>query len=274
MDNGSGNDFVLSHLKAAISEDKLDQAINLEMLPALAEGLGPIVCQYMQQKGGPLSEGSFPDATILYKMANNFNQDAPRVRALLETCNSDQDSHWQRLHQQLEVAVRRKWPTISLMYQEEIAQRTWLRIHRYLPRFLFLARFSTWVTRILLNEYLRLKPKIEKEKRQRSLDEPYQEGRTLADVLPSAEAKPHQKVEREQALQQFWQRLEQLGQALDCSILRLHLAGYKLEEIKEELGGKPSVSTIWKRRKRLIQRIKEDEVIREIAQALGILPLE
>ena len=72
MDNESLYDFVLSHLKTAISKDKLDQAISLEILPALAEGLEPIIRQYMQQTDCPLDKECFPDSTILYRMANNF----------------------------------------------------------------------------------------------------------------------------------------------------------------------------------------------------------
>ena len=265
-------DVILSCLEEAICKQELENSIKLEMLPALAQALEPVIGQYVAKKE------SFPDSKTFRAIVNNFNQDGPRVRVLVKTRYADPDGHWQTLREQLERNARRRWPNIGSFYQEEIADRAWIRIHRYLPGFLFVSRFSTWGTTILLNEYLRLKPKIEKDKQKRSLDQADEKGRTLGDLLPSPTLGPQAEVERKQDLQQLRERIEELGQALDLKILLLHIKGYKLEEIKRELtremASAPAVSTIWKRKKRIMLRIKEDEVIRKIAQRLGILPAE
>ena len=252
-------------LAAAHDHQELDSSITREMLPALAEHLQPIVTRYVDK------EGTLPERKTLSVMVRNFNQDGPRVLALLKTHEHDKNGYWKDLRKQLERFAKRRFREVGSHYQEEIATRTWIRIHRYLPNYLFLAAFSTWNTTILNREYLRLRAKIEKEQQEASFEDPVGErGQTLGDYQPAPNPTPLATIERQQATEEFWQRLAQLGKELDLKILRLHMQGYTLEQIQQQLGGSPSLSTISRRLKRLKQRMREDEVIKEIAERLGI----
>lgn len=256
---------ILSLLTEASTYQQLDGSINSEMWATLAQGLERVIRQYIAQKG------ALPDPRTFRVMVHNFNQDGPRVQALLQTRDFDEYGYWQKLRQDLEQQAGKKWHFIGSVYREEMADRAWIRIHQHLPNFLFLSRFSTWGSTILLREYLRLKPKWERDRQRRSLDEPNEEGWTLADTLPSDKRSPEEEVTHKLLVLDFWMRLEQLHNGLDLKILRLHLQGYKLAEIQDELGEDAiSVSTIWRRLDRIKKRLLKDEIIHSIAQELGI----
>lgn len=258
-------DTILSLLAEASADQPLHECIRTEMWPTLAQALERVIAQYIAQKG------IIPDPRTFRVMVHNFNQDGPRVQALLQTRDVDEDGYWQKLRQELERQAQKKWRFIGSLYQEEMADRTWLRIHQHLPNFLFLSRFSTWASSILLREYLRLKPKWERDKERRSLDEPNEGGWTLADTLLSQQRGPEEQVTNELLILDFWTRFEQLHNGLDLKILRLHLEGYKLAEIQEQLGEDSiSVSTIWRRLDRIKKRLLKDEIIHSIAEELGI----
>ncbi|MGB0384460.1 MAG: RNA polymerase sigma factor [Ardenticatenaceae bacterium] len=258
-------DSILSLLTEASTDQQWDDRIRAEMWPALAQALERVIGQYIAQKG------ALPDPRTFRVMVHNFNQDGPRVQALLRTRDFDEEQYWQKLRQDLERQVGKKWPFIGSVYREEIADRAWIRIHKSLPNFLFLSRFSTWGTSILLREYLRLKPKWERDRQTRSLDEPNEAGWTLADTLLSHERSPEEVVTHKLLIEDLWKRLEQLYNGLDLKILRLHLEGYKLAQIQEQLGEDPiSVSTIWRRLDRIKRRLRKDKVIHSIAEELGI----
>lgn len=258
-------DTILSLLTEASADQALHDNIRAEMWPALAQALERVIGQYIAQKG------ALPDPRTFRVMVYNFNQDGPRVQALLESRDVDEQQYWQTLRQDLERQAGKKWHFIGSVYREEMTDRTWIRIHQHLPNFLFLSRFSTWASSILLREYLRLKPKWERDRERRSLDKPNEKGWTLGDILPSDKPSPEEQVTLQLLIEDFWKRLQQLHNGLDVRILRLHLAGYKLVEIQDQLGEDPiSVSTIWRRLDRIKKRLLKDEIIHSIAEDLEV----
>lgn len=258
-------DTILSLLTEASADQPLHDDMRAEMWPTLAQALERVMAQYIAQKG------TLPDPRSFRVIVYNFNQDGPRVQALLESREVDEYGYWQSLRQDLEEQARKKWYFVGSVYREEMTDRTWIRIHQHLPNFLFLSRFSTWASSILLREYLRLKPKWERDRQRRSLDDRDQAGWTLADTLASDKPSPEEQVTHQLLIVDFWKRLQQLHNGLDVKILRLHLEGYKLAEIQEQLGEDSiSVSTIWRRLDRIKKRLLKDEIMHSIAKELGV----
>jgi len=258
-------DTIFSLLSEASTNQPLHSRISAEMWPTLAQALECVIGQYIAQKG------ALPDTRTFRVMVYNFNQDGPRVQALLQSRDFDEEQYWHKLRQDLEQQAGKKWHFIGSVYREEMTDRTWIRIHKHLPNFLFLSRFSTWASSILLREYLRLKPKWERDRQRRSLDKPNEKGWTLAETLPSDERSPEEQVTHKLLIVDFWKRLQQLHNGLDLKILRLHLEGYKLAEIQEQLGEDSiSLSTIWRRLDRIKKRLLKDEIIHSIAEELGV----
>ena len=258
-------------LQTALHANRLDESIMAAMLPPLTTALEPILTRYLAQE-----EGVFPDQDLFCTMVNNFNLDGPMVTHLVARDTPQAVAFWQQLEQQLTRKTGQKWSSIGSHYQDEIVSRTMRRIERYLPKFLFQARFSTWVHTIWTREYLRLKDKIEAEQSNEiSLEQELAGGGSIGDTLMAQEADPADVAARRQAEEALQARIKALGQSLDVTILRLHLAGYKLEEIKQTLqaGGQqaPSIATIKRRKDRLVARLKEDDEIRQLALELGIV---
>ena len=142
-------------LTEAYFHQQLDERITHDMLPKLAEAIEPVIDQYIAKYG------SRPNVKVFRSMVNNFTQDGPRVQALLETRESDEQRYWQTLQLHFVRYAQRKWPTLASLHQKEIAHRACIRMKRSLPSFLFLARFATWGSTALSVEYLRLKGQIE-----------------------------------------------------------------------------------------------------------------
>lgn len=258
-------DIILNLFAEASTDQPLDDSITVEMWPAFAQALERVIRQYIAKKG------TLPDPRAFRKIVHNFNKDGTRVQALLQTRDFDEYGYWERLRQDLSKQTYHKWRFIGLLYQEEIVDRTVIRIHKNLPHFLFLSRFSTWGSTILLREYLRMEKAIKRDMQIRSLDEPNEEGWTLADTLISDLDTPEEKMMHKSLMLDFWKRLDDIYNGLDLKILRLHLEGYKLAEIQEQLGENPiSVSTIWRRLDRIKKRLLKDEIIYTIAEELGI----
>lgn len=142
-------------LEEAYIHQQLHSSIRREMLPQLAEAIEPVIEQYITKYG------SRPNVKVFRTIVNNFAQDGPRVQALLETRESDEKRLWLSLQLHFVRYARRKWQTLALLHQKEIANRACVRMKEALPSFLFLAGFATWSSTTLLFEYLRLRREIE-----------------------------------------------------------------------------------------------------------------
>ena len=244
----------------------LDSGLTVEILPILAQALEPIIARYLTHYH------AFPDLNTFRAMVNNFSQDGPLVQALLNYNSSEAAALWQELYQKLINQTRQQWPELDAHYQDKIVGETYLRIYRYLPDFLFKSRLHTWIFTILKNEYLRLKDKIKAEQKQKlSLDDKIGPGLSSNDCLASSTPGPPEIMARQQALDDFWQRLLKLRDQLDIKILRLHLEGYNQLEIQQQIGCVRSISAISRRIDRLLKLLRTDEGIREIVRRLGIL---
>lgn len=253
---------VLHEITHLHQNNGLDSKLTPEMLPALAESLTPHIDRYLAKFN------SFPEGKLFRPIVNNYVKDGPWVETLSAVDSPGAGQSWNQLRETLLKTTRQKWTWLSSAYRDEIVDRALIRIERNLPSFLFMARFNTWVTTILIREYLRLEGKIkEEEERERSIDDPENNPE-----IPGPSPLPEDATEKGQVILELQQRIEALGKALDVKILRLHIAGYTLKEIKQQLGkNAPSISTIKRRKDRLLDRLKEDPVVQEIAQELGLL---
>lgn len=256
-------------LRDALKRGTLDPTLTSEMMPALAEALTPYVARYFDK------HGQLPTASILRVMANNFNQDGPLVEALLAHQTVEAGYLWQQVQQKLIRQTQRSWPRVNPVYQDKMVGQSYARVYRHLPKFLFQARLDTWIFTILKNEYLRLRARnLPDLEGQPHLEDTTSDNRTVGERLSTDEPLPEAVTAIEDSRQAFWQRVEQLGQQSGVELLRLHLAGYKLREIKEELGeDSPTLSTIQRRLKRLLAKIEADEVMRELAERLALMGL-
>ncbi len=75
---------ILSLLTEASADQALHEDIRAEMWPTLAEALECVIGQYMAQKG------ALPDPRTFRVIVYNFNQDGPRVQALLQSRDVDE----------------------------------------------------------------------------------------------------------------------------------------------------------------------------------------
>jgi len=245
----------------------LDPQLTAEMVPSLARALQPQVAKYQA------THGQFPTSMVFQTMANNYNQDGPLVQALLDYNSPTSAQLWQVIHQKLLRQAQYRWPHLDVVYQDKVVGEAYLRVYRYLPNFLFLARLDSWIFTILKNEYLRLKSRSEQEQQaKQSLDEPIGDNLTWADQIPSKLPEPSALTDQQQLVADFWARLERLEKQSGVTLLKLHLAGYKLKEIQAELGAdSPVLSTIQRRIQRILQKIETDPEMNELAQRLGVM---
>ncbi|MDM8532697.1 hypothetical protein QUF63_16165 [Anaerolineales bacterium HSG25] len=255
-------------LEQAHQHGLLDESLRHEMFPALSEHLAPHVERYM------VKYDMFPDGKAFRALVSNFNQDGPLVLALMDYHNPRAGELWMQLHQKLETQAQRSFPQLSPVYQDKLVGETYVRVYRYLPKYLFQARLNTWIFTILKNEFLRLKEKMAREQAQTvSLDDPLgEDGLTRGDRIPSDAATPDELTAQGQALADFWAQVERLGKQSGVELLKLHASGYKLKEIQQQLGdNSPVLSTIQRRIQRLIKKIEQDETMNEIARRLGVM---
>lgn len=267
----TSSDLLLQLLVQAYQQKRLDRSITSEMLPDLAEALRPYVAQYEAK------HNSLPDQKSFLAMVENFNQDGPLVLILIDTKSPESMALWDRLRIKFLAKTQRDWSAVDPYDQEEIVNKTIIRIQKNLRKFLFLSRFSTWAYKIWQHECWRLGRKNRDYTKggkflitEISLDKVDDEGRTLGEVLPSAEPDPQEAVEYKQAIAAFWQRLVKLETTLNIKIFQIYIAGHTLEEVKQRLGmDAPSIATIKRRKDKVLKHLKEDEEIRRIAEQLG-----
>lgn len=259
---------VLQTLTEAYEQKKLAGEIKVGMLPALAEALTPHLSRY------EVKYSSFPDLKTMLVIVANFLQDGFRVQTLADEDSPKSIEAWNQLRDYLLNITQKHWPGIGSDYQEEIVSRTLIRVQRYLTRFLFLSQFSTWVYTIWQNECWRLANKIKEEQaKEVSLNQEDGQGQILGDTLPSSGPSPEDSVERNQVVVDFWQRLAKLETEQNIRILKLHLSDYTLMEIQQALGpNAPSLATIKRHKDGVIERLKSDQLIKNIAMRMGILP--
>jgi DNA-directed RNA polymerase specialized sigma24 family protein len=261
---------ILQHLIEAYDCHALDSSLTFEMLPALAESLLPHLTRYQAKYG------SFPEPTTFYTIVRNFNRDGPRVQALAAIDRPEGVRAWEQLRVELLKKSRFTWSELDSDQQEVLADQAWIRVQRYLSTYLFQAQLSTWIFKILTNEHLRLVQQLKAKQPEKitviSLDEELPEGSGRDKRLTADQPILAEGIERQEVIAQLRQRLAQLAQASDIKILALHVNGYTLEEIKTELGENgPALSTIKRRKDRLLARLAADPLTRQIAQELGIL---
>lgn len=261
------NEFIHRQLLELYRAGQLEAGVTPEMLAPLAKSLGPTLRRYQAK------EDTLPNRATLRIMANNFLQDGPLVQSLLNYGSPEAATLWSDLHLRLTQQARRQWFYLDPVYRDKIIGATYLRIYRYLPNFLFKSRLDTWIYTILKNEFLRLRDRIEQEHRQKTyLDKPLWENMTLADYIPAPQVDPLAVITWQQALDEFWQRLDQIEQPPNPEIFRLHMAGYKLHEIQAALGeNSPALSTIHRRIQRMLNHLQVDPVMGDIAGRLGFL---
>lgn len=256
-------------LNQAFQQKQLDGSITQAMLPQLGRALEPVLQRYLAK------EGVWPTPPVFCRLVNNFVQDGPRVQALFNTRERDEQALWQKLRAHLIQRAGKKWPQLSLAEQEEIVDEAWLRVHRYLPGFLFLSRLSSWVETILHNRGLAWWSKNQARlHNETSLDQPVGPGNSteatnLGELLPADERPFDSAWEYTQSAQELWQLLEKLGDELDVTVLRmLYADGYKQTEIAERL--QLSNAKITRHKQRMFERIANDEQIRKMVGQFGI----
>ncbi len=251
----------------ALHNNDLDDSLTADMVPTLVEALEPHLQRYISK------HSSFPEPKTFRAIVNNFIRDGVMVHAFLNLDTIEAIEWWQDLRKKLMHKTQQGYPDLSPADLDEIVAATQKRIQRYLPNFLFIARLSTWVDTIWRNECNRLlKQIIGRQEKETSLDKEDVEGHSLGERLESPGPSPEDRTAHSQTIEDLWERINNLGNEVDVRILRLHLAGHTLEEIKLALGEKPlSIATIKRRIDRTKQRMKEDELIKEIARRLGIL---
>lgn len=255
----------LTLLQQAHQTNRLSQAISEEHLAPLAQAIQPYLKRYTKK------EGEQPDLKTVAIIATNFFFDGPLVEAMLNFTETDSTPSWKALEEKLHREVKNRWPNIGPVYQTELVDRTWERTSRYLKGFLFLSRFNKWVFTILVREYLRLQAKIETEQAQMmTITSTPDSNATLLEQIPTPEAEPDEVVATKDTLTHIWHHLAKLAKDNNVTILRLWLEGYTLQEIQIKLGADaPSISTIKRRKDRLLQMLKEDRVLQQIARQLG-----
>ena len=251
---------ILKRLQQACQQSLLSQAITADLLPLFADALQPYVSQYT------VKYGTSPDERTLLAMVQNFNQDGPRLQAMLTNAFEP----WEQLRQNL-VELTRRRANLEPEEQDELVSQTLIRVQRHLPKFLFLSSFDTWVHAIWQNENRRLLSTIIKRRSfETELLVTSKTERTLLSQGSISDQTPSETTESNQRIEDIRQRLERLLSTPDVKILRLHFQGYTLEEIKRALGpGAPSIATIKRRKDRLLKKLRDDPVLRRIAVELG-----
>ncbi len=255
--------IILQRLTDAYQQQALNESITLEMLPFFAEALEPYLSRYEAK------EGSFPDQKTFLVIVDNFHKDGPLVQALLDANAPDSAKLWAQIRENLRRKTGLRWPDLEIYVQQEIVSQTLERLQQYLPKFLFKSEFATWLHTIWQNEYRRvMKKMVTRRAREVSLDKKDDQGRSLQDTLASSETDPQHIVSDNPA----WARLAQLETNLHVRMLRFHIEGYTLKEIKEKLGDEgPSIATIKRHLDKIKEQLKTDEAMRKIAQDLGFL---
>lgn len=254
----------LNRLTELFDNQLLPPSLTIEMLHPLAEALVPVLDRYVAK------EDVQPDEKIFLAITKNFIQDGIKVQSLFDASNTED---WELLRQELAKTVQKNWGDLGLTEQDDLVNLTLIRIHRGLPGFLFKSSFSTWAIAILKNEYWRLLGKLKKvRERELSLDQENDDGITFSHKLPSSDADPQDTVAQQLIADHLWSIIESKRNSLEAKILRLHAEGHTLEDIKALLGEPaPSISTIQRWVKRLMQMMETDPLVREVAQQYGIL---
>lgn len=247
-------------------QNQLDASLTLPMLPGLAQALETPLERYIARYA------ALPEPPLLWAIVNNFVQDGPLVQAMLNYNRPESAALWREMHTNLTRYTQWKWPHIGSAYQDKIIGEAYIRIYRNLPGFLFKSRLKTWVFIILKNEFLRIKAEIDTNLKQRLyLYDPDKREFQVKDRLSSNRPAPLETVARQQAIDDFWERLNNLRDDLDVKILRLHIEGYNQLEIQQKIGYARSNSAISRRISRLTEFIRTDEAIQEIVQRLDLL---
>ena len=255
-------------LQTAFQQNQLDVGITAAMLPALAQALEPVIAHYIAKKN------TLPTLTIFSTMVNNFVQDGPRVQGLSATQHHDEQRLWADLHQQLGLRAQRKWPQLSQEDRAEIVDESWQRIQRYLPGFLFLARFSTWAETILQTRGVDWLAKHQMRlQRELSLDQPAPgaastDAGTLGELLPGDGELLEEQWAHAQLVQEVRQQLQVLCDAETLQVIRLLSEGYKQVEVAKEL--QLSNAKVTRLKQAAHEQIVNDEQMRRLATQLGL----
>ncbi len=107
-------------------------------------------------------------------------------------------------------------------YQEGV-----IRAYKKLPTFRFESSFSTWLTRIVINQSLNMKKKL-RVKRFLSFDQPEA---VLPEYLEDYQAGPDEVLMTSELSHQIQKSLERLSDRERVVFVLKHLHGYKLREI-------------------------------------------
>lgn len=255
-------------LHSAFQDKQLDPRLTTAMLPTVAQALQPVIERYVTKKQ------SLPTISQLGTMVTNFLEDGPRVQALLATQQADEQGLWLALRQQLLLRAQRKWPQLAPTDQAEIVDDAWQRVQRYLPDFLFLARFTTWVETILQTRGIEwLTKEQERIQREISLDQPlmhgvHHEAITLGNTLTSREGSPEEQWEQHELVQAVRQQLRALCDDESLSVVQLLSEGYKQVEVAAQLN--LSNAKVTRLKQAAHERIANDAQMRRLAARLGI----
>jgi RNA polymerase sigma-70 factor, ECF subfamily len=114
----------------------------------------------------------------------------------------------------------------------DLAQETFLRVYRFLPRFRFDAAFSTWIYRLAVNTCLDFLRK-EKHHRSLSLDAPVKlaEGEAVDREVAGEEPTPAEELERKELRREIHKALEKLPEEQRLPIILKEFQELSYEEI-------------------------------------------
>lgn len=257
---------ILKALTQAHQTRQLDAALTPAIFPPFAEALEPVIRHYRRRVG------QFPDATTFQTIANNFNSDGPRVQLLHQVDHPQAIEQWEQVRQSLLLRTQRQCLNLPPADQVEIVADTIRRLQKTLSTFEFRASLKGWTISVWLNECRRRGARVKKERQRRQGELPL-DHTNLDEVIAQAGSGPVEAVEKRLVLSALWARIELLAGQPDTLILRLHFQNYTLQDIQAELDSPPpALSTIKRRKDRLLKRLAADDELRQFAVDLGIVP--
>ncbi len=143
-----------------------------------------------------------------------------------------------------ELVSRYEKKVYSLCYQYagnqedalDLAQETFLRVYRFLPKFRFDAAFSTWVYRLAVNTCLDFLRK-QKHNPSLSLDAPLKlaDGETVGREVAAEDPSPVEELERKELRREILKALDRLPEEQRYPILLKEFQNLSYEEIADLL---------------------------------------
>jgi RNA polymerase sigma-70 factor (ECF subfamily) len=155
---------------------------------------------------------------------------------------------------------------------EDEVQETFLRAYRGLHGFRGNSKFTSWLTRIAVNQALMCLRK--RRHRDISLDHTVEcEGELLSHDIPEASPNPEQCYSQKEANLNLNQELTALPRGLQSALILKHLYGYTTKDIAKRLGiSVPAVkSRVLRARRRLRVQLRGNPTSHALEQATIIL---